>query len=77
MTILQQFAKFWFLIAQPLPSQMRFWQGVYYNPCPLLYSPLLSSLAPVRGLLLLPYNLATNEDIVQKLSGYDHKGTLR
>ena len=66
-------------IAQPLPSQMRFWQGVYYNPCPLsalcsLLSlcSLSALLAPVRGLFLLPYNLATNEDSDLILSGYDH-----
>ena len=40
-----------------LAQQMRFWQGVFYNPCPLslslLCSPLLS-LSPVSSLFLLP-----------------------
>ena len=50
-------------------------QGKYYNPCPLSALSLLSLsalLAPVRGLFLLPYNFATNEDSDLNLSGYDH-----
>ena len=65
-------------IAQPLPSQIRFRQGAYYNPCPLSALSLsLLSLAPGRGFFCYPYNLATNEDSDPKLSGCDHRGTLR
>ena len=41
-------------IAQPLPSQMRCWQGVYYNPSPLSLCSLFLSLCSLSLPLFSP-----------------------